>query len=160
MHVFDASSMVHAWDNYPIKQFPVLWEWLGEQIEAEKLTMPEVAFDEVKHKIPECGEWLKFAKLKQLAVTAETSNMSMRIKSLIGIINDQYHPKGVDENDIVIIATAKVHGGILVSDEGRQVRLPDELTKVKIPAVCNMREVNVQHINFIEYLRVSEHVFR
>jgi hypothetical protein len=59
MQVFDASSMIYAWDNYPISQFPPLWEWMASQIEAKELVMPSVAFDEVNHKTPDCGEWLK-----------------------------------------------------------------------------------------------------
>ena len=32
MQVFDASSMIHAWDNYPEPQFPGLWSWLAFQL--------------------------------------------------------------------------------------------------------------------------------
>ncbi len=47
MQVFDASSMIYAWDNYPMRQFPGLWEWMATQIGEKKLMMPSVAFDEV-----------------------------------------------------------------------------------------------------------------
>jgi Domain of unknown function (DUF4411) len=42
MQVFDASSMIYAWDNYPMRQFPGLWEWMATQIEEKKLVMPSV----------------------------------------------------------------------------------------------------------------------
>ena len=64
MRVFDASSMIYAWDNYPVGQFPGLWEWIAGQIETKELMMSSVAFDEVNHKAPDCGEWLK-DKLRQ-----------------------------------------------------------------------------------------------
>jgi hypothetical protein len=71
------------------------------------------------------------------------------------------HPsKGVGENDIFIIATARLHGAGLVSDEERQPTLPTEPSKKKIPAVCGMREVNVPCINFIEFIKRSDAVFR
>jgi hypothetical protein len=50
MQVFDASSIIYAWDNYPIRQFPGLWEWMVKQIEDEKLAIPSIAFDEVEKK--------------------------------------------------------------------------------------------------------------
>ena len=59
MQVFDASSMIYAWDNYPIRQFPGLWEWMATQIEEKRLVMPSVAFEEVANKTPDCGEWLE-----------------------------------------------------------------------------------------------------
>jgi hypothetical protein len=51
--------MIYAWDNYPIRQFPGLWEWIGIQIEQKQLMMPSVAFEEVTIKIPDCGKWFK-----------------------------------------------------------------------------------------------------
>ena len=47
MQVFDASSMIYAWDNHPERQFPPLWKWMALQIEGNELVMPSVAFDEV-----------------------------------------------------------------------------------------------------------------
>ena len=53
MRVFDASSMIYAWDNYPIQQFPPLWRWMAEQIERGFLVMPSIAFDEFfERKLP------------------------------------------------------------------------------------------------------------
>lgn len=48
MLIFDASSIIYAWDNYPKHQFPPLWKWMARQIEQEKIAMPEVAFGETK----------------------------------------------------------------------------------------------------------------
>jgi hypothetical protein len=59
MQVFDASSMIYAWDNYPIKQFPPLWKWIAQQIKERLLVMPRVAFEEVADKTPDCGDWLR-----------------------------------------------------------------------------------------------------
>ncbi len=43
MYTFDASSVIHAWDNYPIEQFPPLWDWFYSQINDEQFSIPEIA---------------------------------------------------------------------------------------------------------------------
>jgi hypothetical protein len=66
----------------------------------------------------------------------------------------------VGENDLLIISTAKVHRVELVSDEEKQLNLPQILSKRKIPAVCAMSEVAVSCINFLEFIKQSGEVFR
>lgn len=160
MQVFDASSMIYAWDNYPIRQIPGLWEWMATQIENEDLVIPSVAFEEVEHKLPECAEWLKEKEIKRLSITNAILHDANRIKGLIGVVGDNYHPKGVDENDLLIIAAASANGCELVSNEDRQPTLPTEPRKVKIPAVCNMPSVSVRCINFLDYIKQSDAIFR
>lgn len=160
MQVFDASSMIYAWDNYPERQFPGLWEWMANQIEEKKLVMPRVAFDEVAHKTPDCGQWLKDHNIDLLEISNAILQDAMRIKSLLGVVDDNYHPKGVGENDLLIIASARKHAADLVSDEERQPTPPQEPKKRKIPAVCAMNEVAVVCVNFIEYIKQSDVVFR
>jgi hypothetical protein len=165
MQVCDASSIIYAsiiyaWDNYPILQFPGLWEWLSIQIGQRDLVIPRVAFEEVSDKAPECGEWLKEYDIEQLEITNTVLQDAQRIKGLLGIVDDNYHPKGVGENDIFIIAIAREHGAELVSDEEKQTNLPNVAAKRKIPAVCAMTKVSVPCINFIGYIRRSQVVFR
>lgn len=160
MQAFDASSMIYAWDNYPIFQFPGLWEWMENQIQAKKLVMPGVAFDEVAKKTPDCGKWLKTIGLDILETNNAIVQEAMRIKGLLDIVDDKYHAKGVGENDLIIIASARIHGMALVSDEERQTTQPEKPSKRKIPAVCAMAEVRVSCLNFIEYIKMSHQVFR
>ena len=160
MQVFDASSMIYAWDNYPVRQIPGLWKWLAVQIEEKKLVMPSVAFEEVAKKTPDCGEWLEENDMKQLEISNAILQDAKHIKELLSIADDNYHPKGVGENDILIIATARAHRAELVSDEERQPALPKEPSKRKIPAVCSMKEVALSCINFIEYIKRSNEIFR
>ncbi len=160
MLVFDASSMIYAWDNYPAYQFPGLWDWIAKQIEENKLVMPGVAYDEVCDKSPDCGEWIKSNSLVKLEISNAILLDAMRIKGLLGIVNDNYHSKGVGENDLLIIATARNHSGELVTDEERQPTLPKEPSKKKIPAVCDMKGVSVPCMSFIEYIKRSNQIFR
>jgi hypothetical protein len=159
MHVFDASSIIYAWDNYPIENFPPLWQWIAEQIEAGEFAIPQVALEEVVKKSPDCGKWLKDEEIAILPLTNDVLQQAIEIKHLLGIVEDEYHPKGVGESDIFIIATAKVSGTILISDEGRQFRLPDVMSKYRIPAVCDLDGVDVDCMSFIDLIKGSGAIF-
>ncbi|MDP8208833.1 MAG: DUF4411 family protein [Candidatus Electryonea clarkiae] len=160
MQTFDASSIIHAWDNYPLDQFPPLWTWMGEQFESEDFVMSEVAFDEMDPKVSDCAKWLKEHAIQKMSVTNETLQIAFMIKELLGIENDRFHQKGVNESDIFIIASAKEHEQELVSNENRQNDLPEEMKKYKIPAVCGMLQVTVPCFSFIEIIKQSKEVFR
>jgi predicted nucleic acid-binding protein len=150
--------MIYAWDNYPVRQFPGLWRWIAVQVTEKQMVMPVVAFEEVFHKTKECGAWLKDNNLQKLEIGNAIIHDAMRIKGLIGVINDNFRG-GVGENDLLIIATARIHHAELVSDEARQLKLPELRAKYKIPAVCAMAEVDISCINFIEYIKRSNEVF-
>lgn len=158
MQVFDASSMLYAWDNYPIEQFPSLWAWMADRVMRAEIRMPEVAMDEVGHKSPECVTWLKKAGLQKLPVTDSIMQEAFRIKGLLGIQGDKYGA-GVDENDLLIIATAKLHGCELVTDEAFQSSPHKLKPNWKIPAVCNMQSVEAPWSDFLDYLKRSKVIF-
>lgn len=161
MQVFDASSMIYAWDNYPIDQFPGLWDWIANEISTSKIVIPTVAFSEVSHKIPECCTWLSEHNIQRIAVSNEIIEIALQAKTLIGVKDDKYHTKGVDENDLIIIATAKSKNADLISEEAKQPTLSsNEPSKRKIPAVCALPDIAVTCLNFVEYLKRSGAIFR
>ncbi len=133
---------------------------MAKEVAAGSLVIPSVAFEEVEHKTPECAEWLKDNEIERLGITNSILQDAKRIKSLIGVVGDNYHSKGVGENDLFIVATARAHGGDLISDEERQTNLPNEPRKKKIPAVCAMREISVPCVNFLEFIKRSNVIFR
>lgn len=98
MQVIDASSIIYGWDNYPPKQFPKLWEWIAEEIKNSELAIPEVAFDEVKNKLPECATWLTKQDISKLPPTNNILKKSINIHKLLHI-NGANYGKGVGEND-------------------------------------------------------------
>lgn len=160
MPVFDASSLIYAWDNYPELQFPAVWEWIASQFVVGKFVLPSVAHEEVGYKAPECADWLRAHAVTITAISNAAIQEAMRVKILLGIVDDRYSPKGVDENDLFIIATAKLRGLELVSDEARQNDVPRIPANMKIPAVCALATVTVPCLNFIELIKESEIVFR
>lgn len=158
MQVFDASSMLYAWDNYPEGQFPSLWAWLADRVAQGEIQMSEVAVEEVGHKAPECVDWLKNAGIQKISITEAIVLEALRIKGLLGIEEDKYG-SGVDENDLFIIATAKLQARELVTDEAFQPSANKLKHNWKIPAVCNMESVETPWISFLDYIKRSQAVF-
>lgn len=152
--------MIHAWDNYPIDQFPAVWEWVAEHLAAHTLVMPRVAFEEVTHLASDCSQWLEDHGLELIEINNEIAQDAVRIKGLLGIVNDRYHPNGVWENDLLIIACARARSWDLISDEAKQAQAPTNPARRKIPSVCSMADVNVNCMSFIEHLKDSRQVFR
>ena len=160
MLAFDASSIIHAWDNYPEKQFPPLWKWIGDNVENGEFVMAQIAFNEVRDKTPDCAKFLQDAGLTQIKINNTIAHESVRIKARLGIANEDYHADGVGENDILIIATAKIKNMELVTEEGRQAKQPRENRRLKIPRVCGLPDDGVKSLNFIELIRRSNEVFK
>jgi len=154
MYSFDASSMILAWDNYPPENphFDSLWLWFSEQIHNKNFSISIKALDEVCHKIPECGNWLKNNNIEVYPLTATSLEVAQKIKTLLGIVEERY-TKGVGEKDLLIISIAKENEKTLVSDESRQNKLPALKSNYKIPAVCNLPEVNIKCVSFLDLLK-------
>lgn len=159
MRAFDASSIIHAWDNYPNDQFVGLWDWLGTQLDGKKIRIPSVAYEEIERRSPDCHKWLSASGHKTLPLSSKVLAQAKSIKEVLGIVEEQYFSLGVSENDLYIIATAKVQGCILVSDEAAQPTLPKMMARYKIPAVCALDEVGVDCQSFLRFIKQSGQKF-
>ena len=155
LFVVDASSIIYGWDNYPAESFPKLWEWIAQQIHLGQLVISAVAKKEVEQVCPECADWLKNASIHVEPVSNEILREALRISHLHGVKNGKYHTKGFDENDAIIMATAKVLNGSLLSNEERQPNIPNDVTKAKIPLACSHSSISINCLNFLEYIRSS-----
>ena len=126
----------------PQPRFTSPLEPVAGEIAAVNVGIPEVAFDEVSHMSPDCHIWLKDAQIQVVDITEAALQTASAIKNMLGIQEDGYHADGVDENDLLVIACARVHGYELVSDEREQLALPQNKRRYKISAVCKQQSVS------------------
>lgn len=159
MRVLDASSLVFAWDNYPIANLPTLWAWVDSEFSLRNIVLPRVAFEEVGHVSPDCKLWVTdISNFSPIDVDNSIVAGALTINASLGIRNDQYG-SGVDANDVIIIATAMSFSCDLITNEHRQPSLPANIKNYKIPATCNLPNVRVNCISFADLIRSSGRIF-
>lgn len=158
MRLLDASSVIDLWENYPLGQFPTVWQWFESEVVTGALAVSTVALTEVGHRDPRCRTLLKGFGISELAVGNDEAIIAARIKVALGIVGENYG-SGVDENDILIISIAKVGGCELITNERRQPNLPATMRNYKIPATCSLATVGVQTVSMLEYIVLSGRVF-
>lgn len=151
MRAFDTSSIVHAWDNYPIQKFPTLWAGLALQLIAGEIAFPSVVIDEIRFVSPDCLRWMNEVGYRQLPITDAILLLALEIREYLGIDNPR-GSGGVGENDIFIVCSAALNRCGIVSNEAIQAIPPANKQKFKMPAVCALQRLNVDCVNFLQYL--------
>jgi len=159
MLTLDASSIIYGWDNYPIAKFSKLWAWIEQQIGAREFAIPDVAYGEVEARAPDCYAWLDAVGVAVIDTTDDFLQFAQATKQLLGIVGDKYHANGVGENDLLIIASARGTGCHLVTNEGLQNTLPNNMAKYKIPAVCKLPAVAVPCHDFLHVIKSTTATF-
>lgn len=123
-----------------------------------KLIISRVAYDESLLKLPKefkpCLKEFRPPTEEDCKLIAETKNIKNKLVTEDGNLNSH----GVCENDLFIIAHAKLNKATLVTEEARQISLPNNKRRYKIPAVC--KEIaGISCVNFTEYIRSSGEIF-
>jgi hypothetical protein len=168
LYSFDSSAIIDLWVNYPIQNphFKPIWGWFYTQVKNEKFVISETALKEVKAHIlydkleknnPESKKFIDI--LDDFIIqgnSRESLRFVMKVKKLLNIEEENYG-KGVGENDLYIIANAKIYNTILVNNENIQFNpLPIKKFNYKIPAVCGMTEIGVKSINLVDLLNIKD----
>jgi predicted nucleic acid-binding protein len=154
----DASAVLDMWEDYPLLQFPNLWAWIAHEIGSGNLGISQIALDEVGNNEPACKTHLQLVGIQGIHVSADIARAAAANKADLNIVGSQYGA-GLGENDIFIIATAKVCGATLITHEAIQMRLPANYSNYKIPAVCRLPTVSVPFCRIINYIKQSNKVF-
>lgn len=136
LYSLDTSSVIAAWDErYPMDNFPRFWEQLDKALTGGLIVVHEAVIDELDKKSKDAAAWLK--KRPQAivgyepAIQAEAKGILAKHERLV------MEKKVAFAADPFVIATAKVRGLAVVSEEG-----PGSVARPHIPDVCRARAVD------------------
>ena len=151
----DASSLIYAWDEWPIDRNPALWAWIAGQISTGLLQTAEGVYAEMKSESPDSHAWVHAAGM--IVVPSDYGNIYQEAERLADdyrIHEGKPSKHGVDMNDLLLIATTGEFGGRAVSNEKRQVFDVQRLRKnSRIHLVCE--QLGIHSLLFDEYASES-----
>jgi len=136
LYVFDTSSIIAAWDErYPLDNFPPFWAQIDKALNGGMILIPEAVIDELDKKSKDAAAWLK---KRPDAIVGYEADIQAEVKVILA----QHErlvmaKKAAYAADPFVIATAKVRGLTVVSEEGL-----GSVAKPHIPDVCRARQVD------------------
>lgn len=166
-YILDASTLIDIWLRFPreLKVFDSLWEQIESLVLTKKILVTKRNFEEVKHKSEDAFKFFKSLGIDVLTPNQQILLTSSDIQKQLGITDAEIKNNlrdGVDEGDLMCIATAKCNSMVLVTEEKRQPTYSGNkepsLKKYKIPKVCGMPSVKVICINFLEFLEIVKDI--
>ncbi|NGP87552.1 DUF4411 family protein [Fodinibius halophilus] len=148
----DSDVLIQAWRDYPIENFPPVWEKLGELGANNTLGMSELILAELQRGGDELYDWAKTRETDLVIPTSDTINSE--VSYLVNTYNNFGIITGKNEADPFVVAVAKAHNCIVVTNERRS----GDLNGPKIPDVC--LEEEIPWIRFIDIIKRENIVFQ
>ena len=157
----DANIFITAWyKSYPIDIFSSLWEQISKCRNDIILIKP--IFNEIEPISPSDKKlskekkiakyplriWMEENRFDATEINDDTSSESLALEKKYEIHSES---TGAGQNDITLIAYAKIMGKTIVTFESEQPQKPVKKNKYKIPLIC--QEQNVECIDFIKMLQ-------
>lgn len=164
-YCLDANIFITSWrDRYPIDIFPGLWANLAvqrgniilikpihDEIEpishADKKEMTDAQLD-AKYPVK---RWLTKNNFEPTPVDDNVEALSIQMEHKYQTMPES---KGASQNDIRMMAFAKVHQHTVVTFEAEQPNKPGKKSNYKIPLICT--EQNIPCIKFTDMLKVMD----
>jgi len=156
----DANVFITAWfETYPPRIFSPLWKKLATYTDDIELIRPVFAeIDtiqsqhrrlsiEKKRELYPLRFWMDGCGFNVIDIDGAIENLSISMEKEYEISE---MTKGAGQNDITLIAYAKIYGMTVVTLEAQQKQKPGKKSNCKIPIICS--EQGIRCINFIEFL--------
>jgi predicted nucleic acid-binding protein len=140
-YCIDTSALIAAWyERYKPNRFPKLWSEMDKLIADRRLVSSSLVLRECSKRSLELHDWLKL-RSDMFVHPDETiqGEVGQIINAYKGLVAEGKQKHAADP---FIIAQAKVHGHIVVTEEGVG-------TTKKIPGVCNalgMTSINLMQL--------------
>lgn len=159
-YCLDANTLITAWNSgYTMRVFPSLWKQLAQC--RNDLVLIKPVFDEIDpissadKNLPKAKKrekyslrvWMIENYFDAEPITDEINAVSLELEKEYETNNN---PKGANQNDITLIAYAKVKEKTVVTFEEEQPQKPGKKKNYKIPLICN--EQGVECIKFVTML--------
>ena len=156
MHLLDADTLITGDRKaYPLRRFPVFWEWLRYQSEIGIVKIPIEQYEEVVAGRGELVDWLSDDEVKEALVLDEEADQALvsdTIDQGYGALDE--HGLEIVGRDPFLIAYGRVALGerTVVTFE---VSKPSKIGKNrKVPDVCNT--FGVPHCSLFEMIDVLD----
>ena len=146
----DSDAIINAWRDYPIQNFPNIWDWV-ENLGREQIGgMSEVVFQELERGGDECYNWFK--DRKELFVHPNDEDIQNEVRRLVNTYNFGL-TASKNAGDPYVIALAKVKNAVVVTNESPS----NNMNGPKIPDVCRVE--GIQRIKFVQVITKEGVVF-
>ena len=143
---FDTSAFIESWRRfYPKDLFPRVWEFVKEKISDKTIFVSSVVAIELNFQQDNLTKW---ANQFQTLFVQPDKNIQRYVNHLTNHPNfDKWGISRAHQADPFVVSLAKVKKLSVVSYENPRA------TKNSIPVAC--RELNVEHLTFVEFLRLE-----
>lgn len=141
----DSDAAINAWRDYPIENFPKIWDWIEHMGINGIAGMSEVVFHELEKGGDECFAWFK--QRKEYFVYPNNQEVQKELERLVNSYNNFGIITGKNEGDPFVVALAIVKECTVVTNES----MSNNMNGPKVPDVC--RAERIQWIKFVDVIR-------
>lgn len=154
IYVFDTCSLSQLKHFYP-GVFSSLWEGLDQLFQQEEMISTREVWNELQQGTRERHPYTWFKEHRKMFKTPGNDELSfvaeiLQIKHFQALISIQSQLKGTPVADPFVIASARIYGGTVVTEEGWDHTTPSLTPKAhapKIPQICeyySIRCINLE----------------
>lgn len=148
VYCFDTSALLQPYVHvYPPSVFARIWENIDAAIDAGVILAPDAVMDEIEKKDDDLLAWAK--DRKGMFLPLETDIQAGTTEILTAFPKLIEAGKMRTEADPFVVATARVHGHTVVTEEIRQPNRKN----TQIPEVCDFYKVPVT--NFLGFMQAQ-----